>query len=253
MYGHPPLTDSCRAGYFPKDIKTCPQFLRHKSYLASPTLLAQSSCRPNTLVQHAGEFVITYPRGYHAGFNLGLNCAERVNFALDSWLDRARKARVCECVEDSVRIDVDDLLRAREEEALGLAQDGGATPARAKKAVKTEDDDVPGRPGNPRMLSRRKSKAPLPADYAHDGASGSSAPRAKKAKVKPEPDALPALRLTFVRLELGPRELEPVCCLCVFPATDGLLRVHDPPRDPRPGRPGRTARGARTARARDVG
>lgn len=88
------------SGYFPKDTSTCPQFLRHKSFLASPTLLAQSSCRPNHLVQHAGEFVVTFPRGYHAGFNLGFNCAESVNFALDSWLDLGRVAKACKCISD---------------------------------------------------------------------------------------------------------------------------------------------------------
>jgi hypothetical protein len=56
--------------------------------------------RPNHLVQHAGEFVITFPRGYHAGFNLGLNCAESVNFALESWVEEGRRAAVCKCVED---------------------------------------------------------------------------------------------------------------------------------------------------------
>ncbi len=85
-------------GYFPRDTAQCPQFLRHKSFLASPNLLSQSSCRPNYLVQQEGEFVITYPRGYHAGFNMGFNCAESVNFALESWLDLGRKAKVCECV-----------------------------------------------------------------------------------------------------------------------------------------------------------
>ena len=64
------------------------------------TALKSASVKPNTLVQHAGEFVITYPRGYHAGFNTGLNCAESVNFALDSWLDLGRKARFCHCVSD---------------------------------------------------------------------------------------------------------------------------------------------------------
>jgi len=44
--------------------------------------------------------MITYPRGYHAGFNFGLNCAESVNFALDSWIEMGRKAKACECVED---------------------------------------------------------------------------------------------------------------------------------------------------------
>jgi len=87
-------------GYFPQDTSQCPQFLRHKSFLASPTLLAQSSCKPNFLVQREREFVITYPRGYHAGFNLGFNCAESVNFALDSWLELGRKAQVCKCVSD---------------------------------------------------------------------------------------------------------------------------------------------------------
>ena len=84
-------------GHFPEPSR-CPQFLRHKSYLASPMMLAKTSCRPNTLVQHAGEFVITFPRGYHAGFNLGFNCAESVNFALDSWIELGRKAQVCNCV-----------------------------------------------------------------------------------------------------------------------------------------------------------
>jgi hypothetical protein len=86
-------------GYFPKEVSNCSQFLRHKSFLASPTVLAQSSCRPNCLVQHAGEFVVTFPRGYHAGFNLGFNCAESVNFALNSWLDMGRVAKACECVD----------------------------------------------------------------------------------------------------------------------------------------------------------
>ncbi|KAJ6452291.1 JmjC-domain-containing protein [Mycena sanguinolenta] len=124
------LEDTMR-GYFPKDTSQCPQFLRHKSFLASPTLLAQSAVRPNHLVQHAGEFVITYPRGYHAGFNLGLNCAESVNFALDSWLDEGRKAAVCKCVDFSVRIDVDQLLEDRRIEALELTDPAAAARARA--------------------------------------------------------------------------------------------------------------------------
>ena len=44
--------------------------------------------------------MITYPRGYHAGFNLGLNCAESVNFALDSWIELGRKAEACQCIPD---------------------------------------------------------------------------------------------------------------------------------------------------------
>lgn len=68
--------------------------------LTSPNLLSKSSCRPNIFVQHAGEFVIIYPRCYHAGFNLGFNCAESVNFALDNWLELGRKVQACGCVGD---------------------------------------------------------------------------------------------------------------------------------------------------------
>ena len=80
-----PLAFVSCIGYFANDTNQCRQFLRHKSFLASPPLLSQSSCKPNVLVQQAGEFVITCPRGYHAGFSLGFNCAESVNFALESW------------------------------------------------------------------------------------------------------------------------------------------------------------------------
>ena len=51
--------------------------------LISPKYLNNSSIPVNTLVQGEHEFVITFPYGYHSGYNLGYNCAESVNFALE--------------------------------------------------------------------------------------------------------------------------------------------------------------------------
>lgn len=61
-------------------------------------------------MQQPGEFVITFPFGYHSGYNLDYNCAESVNFALDSWIEIGKKAKSCTCIDDSVVIDVNSLL-----------------------------------------------------------------------------------------------------------------------------------------------
>ncbi|KAK0119885.1 hypothetical protein ONS95_011315 [Cadophora gregata] len=99
---------------WPTDAKACDQFLRHKTFLISPSQLMSSyNIKVNKIVHHPGEFVITFPYGYHSGYNLGYNCAEAVNFGLESWLEYGRVAKKCECSEaqDSVWIDVHEIDR----------------------------------------------------------------------------------------------------------------------------------------------
>ena len=52
----------------------------------NPLELAAKDVPVYHTVQYEGDFVLTFPRGYHGGFNHGLNCAEAVNFATPSWL-----------------------------------------------------------------------------------------------------------------------------------------------------------------------
>ncbi|OBS82106.1 hypothetical protein A6R68_23902, partial [Neotoma lepida] len=78
---------------------------------SQPDLLHQlvTLMNPNTLMSHgvpvvrtnqcAGEFVVTFPRAYHSGFNQGYNFAEAVNFCTADWLPAGRQ-----CVEHYRRL-----------------------------------------------------------------------------------------------------------------------------------------------------
>ncbi|KAK6534335.1 hypothetical protein TWF281_005660 [Arthrobotrys megalospora] len=107
-----PRFHSAMKSIWPGEAKKCDQFLRHKTFLASPSFLeSHHGIKVNKLVHHEGEFVITFPYGYHAGYNLGYNCAESVNFATEAWLDYGRKSKKCECIDDAVWVDADEIER----------------------------------------------------------------------------------------------------------------------------------------------
>ncbi|RCI03341.1 hypothetical protein CU098_012087, partial [Rhizopus stolonifer] len=91
--------------------KSCHEFLRHKTFIVSPKVLQDNNIPVQRCVQQPGEFMITFPFGYHSGYNLDFNCAESVNFALDSWIEIGRKAKSCHCISDSVTIDVNSLFQ----------------------------------------------------------------------------------------------------------------------------------------------
>jgi len=56
------------------------------------------------ITQERGEFIITFPFGYHAGFNHGYNITESTNFASASWMEYGKKASKCHCYQASVKI-----------------------------------------------------------------------------------------------------------------------------------------------------
>ncbi|KAK2972866.1 hypothetical protein RJ640_028394 [Escallonia rubra] len=60
--------------------------LVEKTTMFPPNLLLENSVPVYKAVQIPGEYVITFPRAYHAGFSHGFNCGEAVNFAIGDWL-----------------------------------------------------------------------------------------------------------------------------------------------------------------------
>jgi len=99
--------EAMAASQYPEDHAECTEFLRHKRYLFSPGVLEKGGISYDTVLHQPGEFIVTFPMSYHAGFNHGFNLAESSNFATSSWSRGAGAlAGVCECQPDSVHIDL---------------------------------------------------------------------------------------------------------------------------------------------------
>ncbi|KAG9150463.1 hypothetical protein Leryth_010851 [Lithospermum erythrorhizon] len=77
VYNHDILSPEAEDGAF--DV------LLGKTTLFPPSILTENGVPVFKAVQKPGEFVITFPRAYHAGFSHGFNCGEAVNFAIGDW------------------------------------------------------------------------------------------------------------------------------------------------------------------------
>lgn len=70
----------------PELFQSQPDLLHQLVTIMNPNTLMNAGVPVYRTDQHAGEFVITFPRAYHAGFNQGYNFAEAVNFAPADWV-----------------------------------------------------------------------------------------------------------------------------------------------------------------------
>ncbi|KAK8940673.1 putative lysine-specific demethylase JMJ14 [Platanthera zijinensis] len=69
-----------------------PNLLHNLVTQFSPSILKSESVPVYRCIQQPGEFVLTFPRAYHSGFNCGFNCAEAVNIAPVDWLPHGQNA-----------------------------------------------------------------------------------------------------------------------------------------------------------------
>ncbi|XP_061456851.1 lysine-specific demethylase 4B isoform X2 [Rhineura floridana] len=111
-------------GFFPGSSQGCDAFLRHKMTLISPSILKKYGIPFDRITQEAGEFMITFPYGYHAGFNHGFNCAESTNFATLRWIDYGKMATQCTCRKDMVKISMDVFVRVLQPDRYDLWKQG---------------------------------------------------------------------------------------------------------------------------------
>ncbi|XP_056149050.1 lysine-specific demethylase 4A [Lampris incognitus] len=98
-------------GFFPGSAQNCEAFLRHKMTLISPSILKKYGIPFEKITQEAGQFMVTFPYAYHAGFNHGFNCAESTNFATQRWIEYGKQAVLCSCRKDMVKISMDVFVK----------------------------------------------------------------------------------------------------------------------------------------------
>ncbi|KAK4049713.1 hypothetical protein OIV83_003988 [Microbotryomycetes sp. JL201] len=246
-------------GFFPTDRTKCSQFLRHKAFLASPRVLANSGITLNRVVQMPGEFILTYPKGYHSGFNLGFNCAESINFATERWLPLGKTAKACTCISDSVTINVDRwLTEAAKAEALARGDAwppqhvlAPPTPPRQSSALPRSPPLVPmtlsgqkraAAPQDDTAVPKRKKSAKLVESESMSFTNSEQAKKTKKAKnatdassvVYGSSSLLPALPVAGPSGTSGKssvplaKKKDFVCALCPSDSNEGLVKIGEP-------------------------
>ena len=70
----------------PELFESNPDLIYQLTTTISPKELIDRGVQVFGTDQEAGEFIITFPKAYHSGFNQGFNCAEAVNFAPADWI-----------------------------------------------------------------------------------------------------------------------------------------------------------------------
>ncbi|KAG6455035.1 hypothetical protein O3G_MSEX009006 [Manduca sexta] len=126
------LLENAMKAAAPELFKSQPDLLHQLVTIMNPNILMTADVPIYRTDQHAGEFVVTFPRAYHAGFNQGYNFAEAVNFAPPDWLRIGRECinhyknlkrfcvfshdeLICKMALEGDRLDLETALETRKE------------------------------------------------------------------------------------------------------------------------------------------
>ncbi|KAI5126081.1 Lysine-Specific Demethylase 4C [Manis pentadactyla] len=146
-YAVPPDNDQClerlAKDLFPASASGCGAFLRQKFALMSPTVLRDNGISFSWVMQEAGEFMVTFPYGYHTGFNHGFNCAEAIKFATPHWIDYGKAASQCSCREARVSFPMDVFVHTLQPERYELWKRGQEQVAVNDAAPRVADSQEP--------------------------------------------------------------------------------------------------------------
>lgn len=130
----------------PEFAKKCSAFLRHKTTLISPCILEKVGIPYLKTTQFQREFMVTFPYGYHAGYNTGWNCAEATNFALPRWIEYGKRATLCQCGSSPVNFPMDPWVEIYQPELIQdflMGEDYGDHPETLKRVRALNRFDFP--------------------------------------------------------------------------------------------------------------
>ncbi|XP_009141530.2 lysine-specific demethylase JMJ15 [Brassica rapa] len=123
---HATALEKAMRKHLPDLFEETPDLLHGLVTQFSPSILKEEGVPVYRAVQRAGEYVLTFPRAYHAGFNSGFNCAEAVNVATVDWLSHGQNA--VELLSDENKktsVSHDKLLLGAAYEAVRSLSGGG--------------------------------------------------------------------------------------------------------------------------------
>ncbi|GBP62112.1 hypothetical protein EVAR_46081_1 [Eumeta japonica] len=148
------LLENAMKAAAPDLFKSQPDLLHQLVTIMNPNILMAAGVPIYRIDQHAGEFVVTFPRAYHTGFNQGYNFAEAVNFASPDWLPIGRECiihyknlkrfcvfshdeLICKMALEGDRLDLETALETQKELYRATEEEGTLRAALAKKGLKS--------------------------------------------------------------------------------------------------------------------